>query len=925
MAPPSFGAAAHDSALGSEPPAAIQSSGSGHFAAGPPQMASLETGPGSRVGLEARFDIHEKLGEGGMGVVYRVTDLQLQRDVALKVIRPAVADGDRATRRFLTEARITGRLEHPAVPPVHAVGELPDGRPFLVMKVLSGISLDAAIKQRQEGDPEARTMRDLIVVLARVCEAVACAHSQRVIHRDLKPENVQLGELGEVLVLDWGLARAIGGEASTADTVESNPAASDGTSHETGDERSRVVLTVQQGEEAGLTLHGAVLGTPGYMPPEQAGGERVDERADVFALGAILTEILTGERPVEGSNATNRIVATLKGKIRGPRDIDPRVDRELDSLARAAMEIDLADRLDSAAEMARELRRWLAGEEVRCHRSSAVERLLRSARRRPGRVLALAGGLALVLILGLLVTGLQAARRSARLAESEAATAKLQQQQAEAAESRTRAEAKRFNRTSRLLSELTRLAARRGGRAELDPVVESLLEVNQASPEFLLTLASILRIGRATESADRLLARAARDFPEAEILPDILFERVLIAFDDEREVAGRLEEFARLAKQRGLKSALALFVEGTVLRRRGLTARALQSYDEAERRGGRNHPWLYTNRGLLHLSEGRMTQARRDLERAVELKPDSGRAWVNMGLYQLHARDAEAAYLAFERAIHLQPGRADYYARRARALRQLGRLKEALAATGEALRLDPGCVEGLNERARILGSLQRLPDALALIDGAMEREPLRDNLVLLRCRATLLNRLGRHEEAVTVARAVAGRGERSIADRRLLGLMLVDAGRVPEAVKLARETAAQHPGDVEALSLLAEVLVASRDGPAAARVFDQIFKIDPDNVVARLGFADLLSSSRQYDRAVREFSAVLTVRPRQLDALAGRAHARRRLGDLAGAMADIDRLCELAPKSRQAAWGRTMRGKIRAEQLRRTGDREGGS
>jgi serine/threonine protein kinase len=229
--------------------------------------------------LPARYRLQAEVACGGMGLVVRVHDEVLDRDLALKAL-PESDSTPELESRFRAEARITGRLQHPGVPPVHDLGELRDGRPFFTMKLVQGHTLAELLRRRsnpREG------LEGWLRVFEQVCQTVAYAHSQGVIHRDLKPLNVMVGAFGEVQVMDWGLAKSLtfgqpGGLAPLSAT--------------TGCPR-----------EPGLTEAGDVLGTPAYMAPEQARGESVDERADVFGLGAILCEILTGSPAFVGGSA----------------------------------------------------------------------------------------------------------------------------------------------------------------------------------------------------------------------------------------------------------------------------------------------------------------------------------------------------------------------------------------------------------------------------------------------------------------------------------------------------------------------------------------------------------------------------------------------------------------------------------------------
>ena len=215
-----------------------------------------------------RYELVEKLGEGGMGGVYRVEDTALGRQVALKAIRVVDSSGEFAAR-LLREAKIIAQLEHPGIVPVHDVGTLPDGRVFYTMKLVQGRRLDQYSLGSMAASPERlRTFQ-------KICEAVSFAHAHNVLHRDLKPQNIMVGPFGEVLVMDWGLAKVLKAEALSKRMGQKSVAA-----------RSETRWQAARAD----TAHGAVLGTPGYMAPEQARGEiaAIGPRADVYSLGAVL-------------------------------------------------------------------------------------------------------------------------------------------------------------------------------------------------------------------------------------------------------------------------------------------------------------------------------------------------------------------------------------------------------------------------------------------------------------------------------------------------------------------------------------------------------------------------------------------------------------------------------------------------------------
>lgn len=227
-----------------------------------------------------RYTIEREIGHGGMGDVYRARDEQLGRTLAVKVLQEKHQHNGDLQSRFLEEARLTGQLQHPGIPPLHELGTTCDDRPFFSMKLVKGQTLADLLRGRKDPGEE---LSRFVSMFLQVCQTVAYAHAHRVIHRDLKPSNIMVGAFGEVQVMDWGLAKVVTGEGPTEEGVEG---------------ASTIRTGRPAGEEPG-TEPGSVLGTWQFMAPEQARGEthRLDERCDVFGLGAVLSVILTGEPP----------------------------------------------------------------------------------------------------------------------------------------------------------------------------------------------------------------------------------------------------------------------------------------------------------------------------------------------------------------------------------------------------------------------------------------------------------------------------------------------------------------------------------------------------------------------------------------------------------------------------------------------------
>jgi WD40 repeat protein len=345
------------------------------------------------------YELLDEVGRGGMGVVYRARDVALDRDVAVKLLADRYPLDSPAAERFVNEARITGQLQHPGIPAVHQVGNLPDGRPFLAMKLIKGCTLETILKDRPE--PSAERGR-LLAVFEAACQAVGYAHAHRVIHRDLKPANVMVGGFGEVQVMDWGLAKVLGEGGTAAAADDSAP------------EVTRGWTQVSPRPEArSHTQAGSLVGTPAFIPPEQAAGElaKVDERADVFGLGALLAVILTGKPPYVGESFESVRVLAVRGKV---DDCLARLDAsgaepELVALCKQCLAFEPADRPRDAGEVAQEVARLrsAAGERARTaeREKAAADARSEEQRRKRRWQLAAAGVVAVALVAGLLGLG----------------------------------------------------------------------------------------------------------------------------------------------------------------------------------------------------------------------------------------------------------------------------------------------------------------------------------------------------------------------------------------------------------------------------------------------------------------------------------------------------------------------------------------
>ena len=297
------------------------------------QIAEPVGGPAGSVLLPAtvaeRYELGAEIARGGMGAVLEAADRGLRRQVAMKVMLNQAGAPDERVLRFVSEARVTGQLEHPSIVPVYELGTDPRGRVFYSMKLVRGTTLSAILTRIREDDPEAvakYSLNALLTVFLKVCDAMAFAHSRGVVHRDLKPDNIMVGEFGEVLVMDWGLAKVLGAEeeevpgaAGTAEAEEPGAGQGAATQKPSGIDTGRDEI-LPGGDVPVGTLEGQILGTPAFMAPEQARGtiSAIDARTDIYALGAILYSLLVLRSPVEGGSAWEILAKVVQGRVTPP-------------------------------------------------------------------------------------------------------------------------------------------------------------------------------------------------------------------------------------------------------------------------------------------------------------------------------------------------------------------------------------------------------------------------------------------------------------------------------------------------------------------------------------------------------------------------------------------------------------------------------
>jgi serine/threonine protein kinase/regulator of sirC expression with transglutaminase-like and TPR domain len=657
------------------------------------------------------FERKEKLGEGGMGAVYRVHDTRIGRDAALKVINDEIADND-AISRFVREVEITARLDHPSIPPVYEAGTNKNGEHYMLMRVIEGEELADLIKSLHEVavnyKKDSLKIRELLEVLVKVGEAVAYAHSQGILHRDLKPSNILVGQFGEVMVMDWGLAKKKG-------------------MREDGDmagQHDRAIhISEAQAKKAGLTQAGLVMGTPGYMPPEQADDcASVDERADVFALAAILSEILTGKTPISGKAAFEKVMLTLKGQISIPSDIHRGVPKELNAIAAHALEADSEERTESVEDFISDLKAYLIDEPVAVYQYGVLERMLRFGRRYPALMLGSPIFAVLLILVSFLGWQLSSAEIKLKKTEEIATKTVIELEKTTEKAVVNQRELDKIKQVLFWFNKARNQIQREMTLEEIKTSIDKGLRESNRSSATLLTAAKIYDEGRFNDEVKQLLNEVIKKDSKAY---EALFYLHKIELAEKRGTAvmtAAFKELLKRAQEHGDENEFTLLASGIRLFAQKKYAAAIEKYIEIEKYTKR-FSWSYINRGLARLKLGDINGAIVDYNRAIEINPRDFEALYSRANLQIISGDDKAALVDFSKAIEVNPRYHQAYNNRGVVRCDLGDKKGAIDDYNKAIEINPRYDEAYNNRGNARSGLGDNNGAILDYNKAIEINP----------------------------------------------------------------------------------------------------------------------------------------------------------------------------------------------------------
>jgi serine/threonine-protein kinase len=897
-----------------------------------------------------RYQLQGEIARGGMGAVLRGRDVDLGRDLAVKVLLAKHAHRPEVARRFIEEAQIGGQLQHPGVVPVYDIGRFGE-RPFFTMKLVKGQTLAHLLAERNVGQasslPEATPagwkpappeLPRFLGILLQVAQTLAYAHAKGVIHRDLKPANIMVGAFGEVQVMDWGLAKVLA-EGGVADEERA--------SRQHQQEEGTQIRTARSGGTGfgSDTEAGTLLGTPAYMPPEQANGDvaNLDRRADVFGLGAILCEVLTGKPPYVGRSAeevrrkaANGDLADATARLDGCG-----VDAELIALTKSCLSPEASDRPRDARAVADALTAYQGGVQQRLHQAELAEaearaRAVEEARRRR-LTLALAATVLLALTLGgggwLYVKNERDARQAQLTRDINDALNKA---------TALREQARTANVGSALLFGQAREQAQRAlalvatGPADatlVDQVrqLQTELEEEQRDRRLLAALddarlaqaENVVREDRfAWERAVPLFRKAFREYglpagqaePAAAIAmirqrPAFVRESILAALDEwicwAEYYRPAIDEPA-LDWLRAVADAADL-VEGWT----GQMRAVMRLKDRGKRRASlerlaseadvRKLPaQVVTLMAIRLIALQSVASAQRLLRKAQAQNP--GDFWLNywlgsaLGLTRTPESDDALRFLTAAVALRPENSRAHHAV--GIFYKDRGRHEEASACYRKAIQLEPNYAVSYTDLGVMLHCMGRIDEAITYHRKAIELDGkhwmAHNNL------GFALNATGRHDEAIASLLVAIKLDPRNPAPYNNLGVAYAKKGRLDDAAAHFHKSMANDPQHVQAYANLGNVMRDRGRLDEAIDWYHKAIEIDPKHVPAYICLGDAMKARNQLDKAIDWYRKAIAIDPKHVAAHGNLGTALERCGKVELAIASYRKVIEIDPNHADA-------------------------
>jgi tetratricopeptide (TPR) repeat protein/serine/threonine protein kinase len=889
---------------------------------GEPTEDATTVGRPTSAGL--RFRILRPHAKGGLGEVFVARDGELHREVALKEIQQHYADQPDSRSRFLLEAEITGGLEHPGIVPVYGLGTYADGRPFYAMRFIRGDSLKDAIARFHQADVPGRdpgertlTLRGLLRRFIDVCNAIAYAHARGVLHRDLKPGNVMLGRYGETLVVDWGLAKAVGRPEGAASTEEGT-------------------LRPTSASDSAPTQMGSAIGTPAYMSPEQAAGrpDLLGPASDVYSLGATLYHLLTGRPPFAREDVGAMLQKVQRGELVPPRQVKGSVPPALEAICLKAMALAPGQRYGSPQALADDLEHWLADEPVRAYREPLLARLGRWRRRHRALVAGVtAAALALLVMGGIgvfwlveqaaeLRRGVAAALDKARGLQQQArwgeAEAVLDQTQDRLGESGPGDLRQRVRQARADLSLVRRLDAARLKAATM--VVGGKFDFVGAERAY----AAAFRQAQLGRPGDKVAAVAAR------IRGSAVKEQLVAALDDwagistdwrqfewllavaRRADPGRWRDQVRDPAVWTNRAALQRLVRQAPVERLsphlvGALARVLMIWRADAvpllTAALERHPQDF----WLNFAMGNALQERQQVGEAVgyyraarALRPKIGAVYINLGNSLSDKGEVDRAIACWQKALAIDPGLAPAHANLGNALYAQGQRDRAMACWQKALALDPKLAHAHYSLGIALKAKGELDGAIACYQKALALEPrfaeAHNNLGLA------LYAKGRLDGAIACFHKALALDPKNTKAHTNLGIALHDKGQLDRAIACYAKALALDPKDAKTCYILGVALEAKGELDRAIIWYKKVLVLEPKNTLAHANLGNVLYARGDLDGAIACFAKALAIDPKLAQVHTNLGVALHAKGERDRAIACFEKALALDPKHAKALY-----------------------